>query len=303
MSMLLSVSIDLDPIWCYQRIYGLDYSQHADRVTATATRRCCELFDALNIKGTFFVVGQTLSSPAAQDALKAAKAAGHEIANHTYSHPYGLSRLGHDEIAAEINQGRDAIEQSLGCKPVGFRAPGYLLGSRVIPAVVASGARYDSSVLPSPIYQGVKALAMGVMKLSGRPSGARLGNPRESLAPAVPYHPDPLRPFKRGSAELIELPISVAIGIPLIGATLALAGPTYAGWLATLSLRKEFVCLELHGIDMMDIISDDLPEELSIQRDLSMPWQRKFEAILAFVKKALRTHQAVTLEEAAKTLS
>jgi len=301
--MLLSVSIDLDPIWCYQRIYGLDYSARADQVTAVATQRCCELFDALNIKGTFFVVGETLKNPAAKEALANAKAAGHEIANHTYSHPYDLSRLHQDKITAEVNQGRDAIEQALGCKPVGFRAPGYLLGSRVIPAVVASGASYDSSVLPSPIYQGVKALAMGVMALSGRVSGARLGNPRESLAPSVPYRPDPLRPFKKGSAELIELPISVAIGIPLIGATLALAGPTYAGWLATLAQKKGFVCLELHGIDLMDINSDDLPKTLAIQRDLSMPWQRKFEAILTFVERALRTHRAVTLAEAAKILS
>ena len=64
--MILSVSMDLDPLWCYQKIYGLDALDPIDNpdmpdpVCATATSRFLELCDSLGVKGTLFVVGKSL---------------------------------------------------------------------------------------------------------------------------------------------------------------------------------------------------------------------------------------------------
>lgn len=301
--MILSVSIDLDPLWCYRKIYGLEQTDQSDPVTRVATERFCELADSLGLRGTLFPVGQALEDPASGAAVRQAHAAGHEVANHTFSHPYDLSRSDSETIKGEIVQGAGAIEAACGEKPQGFRAPGYLLGSRVLEQVAAAGVVYDSSILPSPVYQGIKAAAVSVLGLLGRPTGAVLGDPREALAPTRPYRPDPTRPWRRGSGTLLELPISSLLGVPLIGSLLASAGSRLAPYLAAVAARTGFVNLELHGVDLMDLHADGLDPALGIQRDLKIPWQKKAEAISTFIRSLLQTHRPMPLREAAALLS
>jgi len=300
--MILSVTIDLDPLWCYREIYGLRQStkaRAADPVTRVATRRFCELADSLGFHGTLFVVGRSLEDPAASAAVAQAHALGHEVANHTFSHRYDLSRSAAEVIRAEIVQGADALETLCDEKPQGFRAPGYLLGSRMLSQAAAAGAAYDSSVLPSPVYQGIKAVAVSVLGLLGRPSGARLGDPREAFSPARPYRPDPSRPWKRGSGPLLELPISSVLGVPLIGSVLVAAGSRLVPYLAALAARAGFVNLELHGVDLMDLKTDGLDPALGIQPDLKVPWQKKAEIIATFIRILLQNHRPLPLKEAA----
>ena len=266
---------------------------------ATALPRFCDLLEGHGLKGTAFVVGETLFDAGARRAVRAAAKAGHEIANHTRSHPYDLAKRVASEIQAEVEGGAAALQKLLRKRPAGFRAPGYNLGAGVLPAAIAAGARYDSSILPSPLYQGLKASVMGLLSLTGKKSGASLGDFRESLAPGRPYRPDPAKPYLEGTGPLLELPISSVLGAPLTGALIALAGPPLAGRIAALCARRGFVNLELHGIDLMDIEADALDPALgSVQRDLHIPWQRKAQAFSAFFERMLRTHRAMTLEEA-----
>ena len=301
--MILSVSIDLDPLWCYRRIYGLEPVHQIDPVTRVATERFCELTDSLGLHGTLFAVGRALEDPAAGAAVRQAHSSGHEVANHTFSHPYDLSRSAASAIKAEIEKGAQAIEAACGEKPRGFRAPGYLLGSRVLEQAASVGAVYDSSILPSPVYQGVKAAAVSVLGLWGRPTKAVLGDPREAFAPTRPYRPDLSRPWKRGAGPLLELPISSLLGVPLIGSVLATAGPGLAPYLAAVAARSGFVNLELHGVDLMDLETDGLDPALGVQRDLRLPWQRKAETIAMFIRSLLQTHRPMPLCEAAGLLS
>jgi len=304
--MILSVTIDLDPLWCYREIYGLEQAGGApiaDPVTRVATERFCELADSLGVRGTLFTVGRALEDASASEAIGRAHAQGHEVANHTYSHLYDLSRSEPEAIKDEIVRGAAAVEAACGEKPQGFRAPGYLLGSRMLEQVASAGASYDSSVLPSPVYQGVKAAAVSMLGLFGRSSGAVLGDPREAFSPARPYRPDPHRPWKRGPGPLLELPISSVLGLPLIGSVLVSAGARMASYLAVLAARAGFVNLELHGVDLMDLDADGLDPALGIQRDFKVPWGKKAEIISIFIRALLQTHRPMPLWEAAALLS
>jgi hypothetical protein len=304
--MILSVSIDLDPLWCYREIYGLGQSEEdrsSDPVSQVATERFCELADSLGLCGTLFVVGRVLENSSASAAVRQAHARGHEVANHTFSHRYDLSRCAPEVIRAEISKGAAAIEEVCGVKPRGFRAPGYLLGSSVLKQAAAAGAVYDSSVLPSPVYQGIKAAAVSVLGLMRRPTGAVLGDPREAFSPTRPYRPDPARPWKRGPGPLLELPISSVLGVPLIGSVLVAAGARLVPYLAAVAARAGFVNLELHGVDLMDQDADGLDPALGIQRDLKVPWEKKAEIISIFVRTLLQTHRCMPLREAAALLS
>jgi hypothetical protein len=304
--MILSVSIDLDPLWCYREIYGLPPAQDPaipDPVTRQATQRFCALTRALGIHGTLFAVGQALKDPGAAAAIRQAHREGHEVANHTFSHHYDLSRREQSVIAGDIKKGARTIETVCGIKPKGFRAPGYLLGAGVLAGAVEAGAVYDSSVLPSPIYQGVKAAAVSLLGLLRRPSRAVLGDPREAFSPTRPYRPELSRPWKRGPGPLLELPISSVLGVPLIGFVLVAAGPRFVRYLAALAARSEFVNLELHGVDLMDLTTDGLDPALGVQRDLEVPWQKKAEIISTFIQNLIKTHRPLPLSGAAALLT
>lgn len=82
-----------------------------------------------DVKATFFVVGQR--SQAHPQLLKSISAAGHELGNHSYSHP-DFNRISGPEIRTEITQTNKIIEKITGQQPVLFRPPGGYLSNEMI---------------------------------------------------------------------------------------------------------------------------------------------------------------------------
>jgi peptidoglycan/xylan/chitin deacetylase (PgdA/CDA1 family) len=79
-------------------------------------------------RATFFLVGrQALAYP---DLVRQEVAEGHELGNHTFSHPR-LQMLPASRIRAEIQAGSDAIEAAGGPEPELFRPPGGYFDGRV----------------------------------------------------------------------------------------------------------------------------------------------------------------------------
>lgn len=281
------MSVDLDAIACYYRIHALG-EPPTDRARFAVLRRClprfAELFARHGVRATFFVVGADLEEDAEGRALLAELArAGHELANHTHTHPYDFARLGRAEIAAEIDRAHAAVGACAGSAPLGFRAPGYEINAEVIELLAERGYRYDSSVFPSPPYYGAKALIMAAMRLRGRPSGSFLGSPRALLAPRGPYRPRPGSPYRRGDGDgLIELPIAVTpiARLHVIGTSLILAPSWLRRHLVQVALRAPFFNLELHGIDLADAQADEIPPRLvARQPDLRRPLAHKLAAL------------------------
>ena len=84
-----------------------------------------DLLDALkerNIKATFFVVGRVVKTY--PDVIKRIAAEGHELANHTWSHPRNMARMPQRVVRRELELCRDAIVEVAGVKPRVFRPPG-----------------------------------------------------------------------------------------------------------------------------------------------------------------------------------
>jgi peptidoglycan/xylan/chitin deacetylase (PgdA/CDA1 family) len=285
---IASVSVDLDGLDCYWRIHALP-GRPPEESRHVILRRCLprfgELFARAGIKATFFVVGRDLVDDAEGRALLAELAAdGHELANHSFTHPYDLVRHPHAEIAAEIDQAHDAIGACAGHAPVGFRAPGYTLSADVLDLLCARHYRYDSSVFPALPYYAAKALIMAAMRLGRRPSGAYLGSPRVLGAPTVPYHPARGAPYRRGSLPIVELPMAVTPfwRLHVIGTSVV----TFPEWLrrrmVAAAARRRFINLELHGIDLADATGDGFPAALvARQPDLRRTLAAKRQALEA----------------------
>jgi peptidoglycan/xylan/chitin deacetylase (PgdA/CDA1 family) len=266
----LAVSVDLDGLECYYRIHGLGEppappARHV--VLQSCLPRFLELFARHGIKATFFVVGADLAEDAAGRALLAEAARdGHELANHTHTHPYDFTRLPRDVMAAEIDRAHAAIGDVGGRAPVGFRAPGYAINGQVLDLLVQRGYAYDSSVFPSPPYYLAKAAVMGAMRLFGRRSASVLDDRRAPFAPREPYRASPAAPYARtaGGQGLIEIPIAVTplARLHVIGTSLILAPDWLRRRMTAASLERPLFNLELHGIDLADAVADAIPAAL-----------------------------------------
>lgn len=306
---LAAVSVDLDEIGCYTAIHGLSEAGLSARarhaVYDRAVPRLAALFAELNIPATFFAIGRDLARPENAAQLRALRAAGHEIANHSLNHFYDLTRRSESEQRREVEGGMDAIEAAVGERPVGFRAPGYTIDDRLFRVLEASGVQYDSSVFPCPAYYFAKGTALAWIRLRGRRSHSVLDHPRVLFSPADPYR-TAARYHRRG-AGMRELPIGVTGGLtgrlPFIGTSVVLGSPAMARRLTALASARAFVNLELHGIDLADAQEDDLAALAPHQPDLRRPLAHKRAALEAALRTlAERGYSFVTLREAARRL-
>jgi hypothetical protein len=305
---MCAVSIDLDPIPCYYHIHGLGPSpdELAHVVIERALPRFATLLRARGIAATFFVVGGEVDADGdgmVRGQLAELHAAGHELGNHSYSHPYDMARLPDARVADEIGRCDDVLRSITGAPIAGFRAPGYDVSPAMLGELARRGYRYDSSIFPAPGYYAAKAAVMAGLAAIGRASGAVMTNPRALLAPADPYWPALDAPWKRGQGPMIELPIAVTprLRLPAIGTTLLVAPPAMRRRIVAAMARRTLFNFELHGIDLADADEDGIPGELvARQPDLRIPVDRKLDTIAEILDQiAAGGARFVTLAEAA----
>ncbi len=86
----------------------------------TLTPRILEILAKYNVPATFFMVGQNvLNYP---DAARTVIEAGHEVGNHTFTHPH-LAGLNEHAIMDEIGKCEDALEELCEYRPHLLRTP------------------------------------------------------------------------------------------------------------------------------------------------------------------------------------
>jgi len=91
-----------------------------DGPNATLTPKLLDLLAARHLKATFFVVGQNAADH--PDILKRAVREGHEIANHSWSHP-NLGKMSDEAVRRELQKTDDAIAAAIGKRPTLMRPP------------------------------------------------------------------------------------------------------------------------------------------------------------------------------------
>jgi peptidoglycan/xylan/chitin deacetylase (PgdA/CDA1 family) len=301
------VSVDLDGLHHYARIHGLVDSAVSATTRglhlAVALPRLLALLEAAGVRCTLFVVGEDAVDAGAA-ALGAAVVKGHELASHSHTHSYALGRAPQAKVEEELAAAEAALTAVGGKRPVGFRAPGYTLSSAMLSALVARGYLYDASVFPAAPYYLAKAAVLSAMALLGRTSASALDSPRVLLAPRVPYRADVTVPYARGTAALLELPMTVTpvLRVPFFGTLLTSAPWPVVERAYRAVARGNFLSLELHAVDVLDA-EDGIPEALlRVQRDLRVPRaekQRRLSQVLGWLK---RDFEVCTLEEAARGL-
>lgn len=130
-----------------QIISPADWDRMPQRVVAN-TMRILELFDELQVKGTFFTLGWVAERY--PFLVRHIADAGHEVASHGYSHSR-LHVLTPEAFRDELIRSRKLLEDLSGAPVTGYRAPSWSIGVTTLWALdvlVESGFAYDSSIFP-----------------------------------------------------------------------------------------------------------------------------------------------------------
>jgi hypothetical protein len=189
------VQVDVDELDVYFRSVGVPCPALPPACSTDGVAFFRDLLAEHDALATFFICGKDLAHAPTREALGRVVAAGHEIANHTMTHPPDFARLPMAEQEAEVDQAERAIEEHLGVRPRGFRAPGFSNPPHLTQILVERGYLYDCSRLPvrSPrLLRACHAIMPGVRQV-----------------PSTQYGGGSARLTPRVTGPLVELPVSV----------------------------------------------------------------------------------------------
>ena len=275
------INVDVDPLICYYAIHGIKTSGISeDPVYLKGIERFLELFDKNSIKGTFFITAHGFTEKNSEILRKIVRN-GHEIADHSFSHDYQLTRMTKNGIFQEIKKNKDFLEKTAGINCTGFRSPGYNSSPDLISVLKSVGYTYDSSLFPSISYYLAKWLLIHLKKLSGHESKSIISSFADAFGRYTPEFIDKnVRDIKNGG-NFVELPMTTLFplaNIPLIG-TSVIAFPAFLlDMMLKISKNRTFINIEAHGIDLCG--ADESPHFDPLkgkQPDLAFSLERKIE--------------------------
>ena len=108
------------PVYCVERD-GKYCSLSFDAAWGNEdTQQLIDILAEYDVKATFFVVGQWVDKY--PESVKALHDAGHEVQNHSNTHPH-MAKLSSSDVVTELNACNDKVESVTGVRPTLFRCP------------------------------------------------------------------------------------------------------------------------------------------------------------------------------------
>jgi peptidoglycan/xylan/chitin deacetylase (PgdA/CDA1 family) len=97
---------------------------------------------------TFFVIGTAVAAQA--DLIRRMEADGHEIGNHTWSHPWLARDCNDARVRDELERTNVALAEIVGRAPLHFRAPHYDVDERVLEIAAELGLAHAHGDVTPP---------------------------------------------------------------------------------------------------------------------------------------------------------
>jgi len=170
--------------------------------------RLLELYSKYEIKATFFFTGYIANLY--PDIVKMVLPFGHEVGSHGLTHQVNqaFDILPLKMQIEHLTLSKSILEDISGKEVVSFRAPAARVNTNISIALAEAGFKIDSSISSQRLDM---FLSFGSLKKLNW-----LTTPRQ------PYFCDPNNIFKKGSSDILEIPIS-ALGFPYIGTFMRIA--------------------------------------------------------------------------------
>jgi hypothetical protein len=281
----LLLHVDIDSPRTLMNFWGLEGEEpDSQNFYELAMQRALEFFNKLDVKVTFFCVGQEIKQDAkAASQIKAAFDQGHEIANHSQTHTYQLSKMTSKEIEYEIDACTEEIKQLTGIRPLGFRAPSYEMNERVMDVLRDRGFAYDSSAFWSALQGLIKQY---YAKFTKNKTSNSFGTGTARI-PNRPYYPSKTdwqaKVSDGASGSLLEIPVTRTdiFQLPFYN-NFHLKTPVIYRELVCRSMRQPVVIYLIHLIEFADM-DDGLHAGLKVHPNLSKNYATKSGILKNFI--------------------
>jgi hypothetical protein len=297
------VTVDMDNYRQYRTL--IDPGGDADGPSFyQAVPRFLDVFERHGLRATFFVIGRDVEQTEHRTLLREMVARGHELANHSWSHPYNFRQLGSAEKKAEIVRSEEAIADAVGERPVGFRTPSGDVDAETLALLAERGYLYDSSVIPSPLLW----VFMLYGKLFVRHQSYQLGSPWFVFAPARPYFPRRDRIYRpRSGADgpgVVEIPLSMVplVRLPFYATLMRMLGPRFFDMCVRIYGRRPLLHVMFHAIDLIDLTGTSLHAAIRRTPGLDVPFPRRERFVSHVVERLAGIAEGVPLREVARDL-
>lgn len=305
--LLASLSLDLDNKWSYLKVRGDESWQELPSYFDTVVPRILTSFEHLQLKATFFVVGQDAALRRNHAALRSIVDAGHEIANHSFHHEPWLHLYTPQQISEELELAEDAIRKIGGSEVVGFRGPGFSISENVLKELARRGYLYDATTFPTflgPLARLYYFLHTRLNKKQRNVRGGLFGQFRNGFQTLRPHV------WQSQSHQILEIPITTMPILKLpIHASYLLYLREYSPGLAMCYFRTAMrLCQWLRVepsllLHPLDFLGNDDDRDLAFFPAMQTPAYAK----VSFLEKILRTFvqrfQVVTMKEHAEAAS
>jgi peptidoglycan/xylan/chitin deacetylase (PgdA/CDA1 family) len=298
------ISVDLDNYQDYQSLVDTELDGEPPSFYGDAIPRFLDVFDRCGVKGTFFMIGRDVGRAENGRIVREIAARGHEVGNHSFTHPYNFRQLARAEKEAEIDQGQAVIADVLGERPVGFRAPSCDVDLELLELLAQRSYLYDSSVFPTPLMW----VFMIYGKLFVRRGEYQLGHPSSVFAPPRPYLPRadklhrPRVPASAAGPRLVEIPVSVTpwLRLPFYSTLCRLLGTRFFDWCLRLPRRESELHMLFHMIEMADFRGTALADSIENAPGIGIPLERRISFTSHAIEALSRYGSCVPMRELAR---
>jgi hypothetical protein len=208
---LASLSLDLDNQWSYMKTHGDAGWKEFPSYFHIFIPQVLDLLDRLELKITFFVVGQDAALDKNKELLRLLTERGHEIGNHSFHHEPWLHLYSKDQIKREILEAEKQIIRVTGQKPIGFRGPGFSWSPDLLEVLAETNYMYDATTLPTYLNPIARAYFLWTSNFTKEEKEQRkglFGSFKDGFRPVKSYFWE-----LASGARLLEIPITT---IPVI---------------------------------------------------------------------------------------
>ena len=291
--------VDVDSPDVLARFWALsENSNSTDCFYEKGMKRAIDLFREFEAPATFFCVGSEIEKrSSARFAVLQAHQAGHEIANHSYSHSFLAHQLSNEALRREIQLCSEIIKSVIGHCPVGFRAPGYAIGSRLMHLLRELSFKYDSSAFWTPAASIMKMYHRIRSNVSFPGSYGEVG----FAVPRLPYFPSKENWKRQGEERgLLEIPLprSPFFVTPFYN-NFHLTAPNFYRVLDVEFSRNRYLVYLFHLIEFCDL-NDGIASGLKIHPNLKTSVATKIDRMRDTIQRLKKKYRVIRTDNFAK---
>ncbi len=146
---LIGLSLNFDWI---SSVTEIQKSINIDKIDKLLCEETDDVLQYISEKGgrvSIFVIGKDLERPVIKKYIKKWFNEGHEIGNHSWSHPVNLGSLSYKRIFDEVYKTELLIQEIIGKKSNGFISPSWSYSKKLAKALIKNDFQYDHSIMPS----------------------------------------------------------------------------------------------------------------------------------------------------------